>query len=453
MIFRMQKTLRNATFILALGLVLPLLQGCGSDEPVTPPTQPETPETQPAPPAPQAAVETSTRTLVPAEPNPDAANAAQARDAVNAIMANIQGLDSLSFDLDLHLLSDLADRQLVNEMKVSIALRGNTEAHVEAEERGNRVDLYSDGRTQIAHFVNKKQYMELPAPRSRAEIIGALSARLMREGSLWLGRFLDGQENVVSTAVRLEDKGEAEIDGETFRRIHLGYPLYDLDMYILPDAPQIRRFVIELDRGMPELPAPRDVLGGTVTFDFTNWTVNAPLPDGTFVFVIPEGVTKYEAQERPPPPGADMLGKPAPDFELPLLGGGTFKLSDHKDKVVLIDFFATWCGPCRMGMPVVEDVAKAYEGKDVVFMTVNLKESDAKAEKFLVEVGVDLPVAMDRKGEVQRLYQANTIPRTVILGKDGTLQGIHAGYHPYLKRELKKDIELLLEGKALVEEE
>jgi thiol-disulfide isomerase/thioredoxin len=127
------------------------------------------------------------------------------------------------------------------------------------------------------------------------------------------------------------------------------------------------------------------------------------------------------------------------------------KLSDHKDKdIILLDFFASWCGPCRVAMPVVHEVAEEYKDKGVKLYAVNVREPKDKIQKFLdsAELG-DIPILLDSNGRVAMDYGATSIPRMILIGKDGTVQAIHAGYSPYLKQQLKENLDTLLKGEKL----
>ena len=157
-----------------------------------------------------------------------------------------------------------------------------------------------------------------------------------------------------------------------------------------------------------------------------------------------------EAAKPARPDPAALMGQPAPDFELDLVAGGKVKLSELKDKsVVILDFWATWCPPCRKSLPVVAEVAKSYKEKGVAFYAVNLREDVEKVKKFLEAQKLDLAAALDKDGAVAKSYLVSGIPQTVIVGKDGTVQVVHVGASPDLKERLTKDLDALLAGEKL----
>ncbi len=154
-----------------------------------------------------------------------------------------------------------------------------------------------------------------------------------------------------------------------------------------------------------------------------------------------------KAESRGPHP---LLAKPAPSFKLELLDGGEFDLSQQKDKnIVILDFWATWCGPCRGIMPIMEEVANEYKDKGVILIAVNLRESPQQIHSFLQEQGLHTTVALDKDGAVGNVYKAQYIPQTVIIDKEGIVQAVHVGALPNLKETLKKELNDLLAGKKL----
>src|SRR5690348_12023215 len=98
---------------------------------------------------------------------------------------------------------------------------------------------------------------------------------------------------------------------------------------------------------------------------------------------------------------SDLVGKPAPAIKLDLLDGGKFDLADYKGKnVLIVDFWATWCGPCRAAMPVLMDVAKEYKDKGVLYFAVDLRENPATIKKFLQAQKWNIQVPLDKNGKV-----------------------------------------------------
>ena len=144
-------------------------------------------------------------------------------------------------------------------------------------------------------------------------------------------------------------------------------------------------------------------------------------------------------------PESAMVGKPAPDFKLSLLDGGEIELSALKGKnVVLLDFWATWCGPCRQVMPALDRVSKDYASKGVRYLAVNLREEPDKINAFLKQAGLKLEVPLDKDGKVAGSYNVRGIPTMVIVDKEGIVREVHVGASPNLEVELRKALDQIL---------
>jgi thiol-disulfide isomerase/thioredoxin len=122
-----------------------------------------------------------------------------------------------------------------------------------------------------------------------------------------------------------------------------------------------------------------------------------------------------------------LVGKPAPDFELDLCANGKFKLSEHREEILVLDFWASWCGPCMNSMPSVNEVVKEFEGKKVTLLAINLEESKEEAVAAMTRLGLQLPVALDIDGEVAGLYEVKGIPQTVVVKKGGEISRVFVG--------------------------
>jgi len=145
-----------------------------------------------------------------------------------------------------------------------------------------------------------------------------------------------------------------------------------------------------------------------------------------------------------------LLGKPAPAFTAGLLDGGTLDLAAHRGKnIVILDFWAIRCPPCRAMLPILQRVAGEYKAKDVVFYTVNREDTPDAIRAFLQSLELTLTVALNPNADVGRLYKVNYIPQTVIIGKDGTIQAVHVGMIPNGEQQLRKELDTLIAGGKL----
>jgi len=144
-----------------------------------------------------------------------------------------------------------------------------------------------------------------------------------------------------------------------------------------------------------------------------------------------------------------LLGQPAPDFALQTASGESVKLADLRGKVVLLDFWASWCGPCMLAMPEMEKIHQKFAGKPVMVIGMNQQDDAATVEETMKERELTFTQLLDVDGSVGESFGANAIPHTVLIDAEGRIQKIHQGYADTLADDLSGDIEKLLRGEAL----
>jgi len=117
------------------------------------------------------------------------------------------------------------------------------------------------------------------------------------------------------------------------------------------------------------------------------------------------------------------VGSKAPDFCLKDLSGQEYSLSELRGKPVLLNFWATWCGPCRGEMPYLEEIYREWSGKGLTLFAVNIGESSSQARGYLQTYGMSLPVLLDSAQTVAKRYNITGIPTTFFIDKNGIIQG------------------------------
>lgn len=120
------------------------------------------------------------------------------------------------------------------------------------------------------------------------------------------------------------------------------------------------------------------------------------------------------------------VGALAPDFTATLMDGSSFSLSEQQGKAVLLNFWATWCGPCVGELPAFPRLTEAY-GDRLSLLAVNCGEDSETVTRFLAETGYTFPVALDPEGEIGALYPTDGIPYTLIIAPDGKISAIQIG--------------------------
>ena len=139
----------------------------------------------------------------------------------------------------------------------------------------------------------------------------------------------------------------------------------------------------------------------------------------------------------------DLSGA-APDFTLPLAGKKKLKLSQLQGNVVMINFWASWCGPCREEMPLIEDLFQKYKKLGFVVYGVNVDANPQDAQALLKESGVSFPVGYDTKNKVSQLYTVDSMPSTVMVDRKGNMRFLHRGYKPGYEKDYEKQIRQLI---------
>ena len=158
-------------------------------------------------------------------------------------------------------------------------------------------------------------------------------------------------------------------------------------------------------------------------------------------------LTAKAQNNRPTPEQATIVkdGQKAPNFEVQMFDGSTVKLADLKGKVVLLNFWATWCPPCRAELARVQkEIIDRFEGKPFVFLPVSRGENRATVAAFREKMGYTFPMGLDTDGRVYAEYAETYIPRNFLIGKDGKVVKASVGYDEAEFAELIKEIEKLL---------
>lgn len=126
------------------------------------------------------------------------------------------------------------------------------------------------------------------------------------------------------------------------------------------------------------------------------------------------------------------------------MGSDNVRLSEHLGQVVLINFWATWCGPCRQEMPLLDVLYQKYHRAGFVLLGVNLDEERRDAAEMAQTLKVSYPILFDERKEVSRAYQVGSMPLTVLIDREGVVRYVSEGYKPgYEKRYTEKLRELL----------
>jgi thiol-disulfide isomerase/thioredoxin len=300
--------------------------------------------------------------------------------------------------------------------------------------------MVSDGRQTVTYDAQLGQYV-----RRRGNTDSLVASTPWRGvGSSLIARFAAIEEGA-SGAKRLTD--EAVVLGGSNRDcivLELSYPPP-------PQAPtteMLRTFWIDKQthlvlrqRSIMKADVPQ--LGGKIEQEenasFQRASLEPTLPESLWVFRPPKG-SREVAQFTQPESGSEFAGKPAIDFTLRDLAGARHTLKGLRGKTVLLDFWATWCGPCRITMPQVAKIHDEYKNRGVEVMSINVGEPAEKASAYVKKNGYRFTTLLDLDRAVSTRYQVSGIPTLVVINRAGTVSDYLVGVHDAvaLRAALKK---------------
>jgi len=372
--------------------------------------------------------------------------------------------------------SDEAAKKLAGTMEHAVRVeRPNRLAVVLTGDQPGTGTVISDGETLVIHQrQNEAKRNEPPKYANRYESSTAPATLAELVDNPYLRTMLSvGGADIVTKALLAEDPaavmlegvqeisvvGAEEIDGRPCTHLAAKTESGNWDLWVASgDEPVPVKFVPAI--GQLFFGGRNVDLSSTVTFD--QWRFDPGFESADFAFVPGEGegwqkvdsLSAFADQAR----RERLAGRPSlhatvgfPGTPVSLVGvdGSRFDASSQKEKIVVLDFWATWCGPCRVSLPIVARVCKEYADKGVVFRAVNLKEDAETIRSFLQTEPIDAPVVMDPDGAAAAAYRVEAIPHTVIIGRDGVVQAVHVGASEGMEAKLRKNLDALLEGKSL----
>jgi len=183
--------------------------------------------------------------------------------------------------------------------------------------------------------------------------------------------------------------------------------------------------------------------------------MNRGIQVSTILLVAVLAGCSQEAEVEPTPSETILVdvGDTAPGFELTTLAGETFNLEAHRGKVVLVNFFATWCPPCREELPYLEkQIFQAFKPEKLAVLVIGREENDEIIQPFVDKHGYTVPFAGDPEMVAYSQYATRFIPRNFVIGPDGTVLYQSQGYEPQEFQEMVKLIEEAVAGLDAVED-
>ena len=289
---------------------------------------------------------------------------------------------------------------------------------VDAETKAVDTVYASDGVAQVEYRKSRGHYTKTDAPGKIADMDSrtlALSVLADFYGRAAFSKFQKPQEAPPGLYVIQSSEQDGSFQVETL----------SVDTKTgLPSS-------VAFTRGGPTDATQTPSLTGLEGISFTDWKLDAPIDDSRFAYTPPADAKLYVA------PKLLADGAEAPDFTAHDKEGKPVRLSDYKGKVVVLDFWATWCGPCQMSLPHTTKVAKQDADKDVVVLAVNVWDTPKAFQAWLPKhpqydtLNFAIDPGEDRdKGIASGLYGVSGIPTQYVIGKDGRIVKSIVGYEP-----------------------
>ncbi len=398
---------------------------------------------------------------VAAEPKIDA----QADAILRAFSTYVQGLPRFSCDLTLTMKTASEGMKQEVETTYGFVMEKPNKLALRHKRGMAGNTVVSDGVKIYTCLGMVNRYEEKAAPASLEELFQSAP---MAGNMLFLDNLLrkDVYRSILEGVSEMTLAGRETIGGRECNRLTFKQEDFDWEMWITTgEQPAVLLVRTDMSKSMAAMRSDMPGMKSakmTVENRFENWSAGADLPKDAFVFTPPEGAAKVASlfegmdEEAPGTSGeaedpATLIGKQAPAFDLPTLDDGRAAVPDPKltNAVIVLDFWATWCGPCRKALPAVVKATGAFKDKGVVFYAVNEQEQPDRIREFMKKNGVACRVALDEEGQVGNLYKVRGIPQTVLIGRDGTVQAVHVGLEPDLETALTRELAALVEGKPL----
>ena len=375
-------------------------------------------------------------------------------DKVSTFYSKLKGFSGeLAIDTDIKLTS--GNPPLINLSAIfDISLKRPNKLAIVQTHGAPVLDLHSDGKVMTIYSGELNKYLVLDVPDTARQELhdpafrgglgclkdSALETLVADKPQHW------SSFSAVTDNTEVAFMGEDNIDGTPVDRLRIKAEQFVEFIYVERGSEPWLRQVTTFDTNVAHLPLPGNgpkLISLTSHTRYKHWSAGVP-GENKFKFEAPSGAAKVDSF-RPEQPPSPLVGKPEMDFDGELLVGKPIKLHQFKGKkVVMLDFWAVWCGPCRAALPLVSQVANDFKKKGVVLFTVNEQDEPGKVQKFLTDNNLNVDVILDHKNAIGAQYGANAIPLTIIIDRQGIIRAVHRGYSPEIGMSLTNDLNKIL---------
>ena len=139
-----------------------------------------------------------------------------------------------------------------------------------------------------------------------------------------------------------------------------------------------------------------------------------------------------------------LTARPAPTVTVTSPNGEAYRPTDAKGKVLFVDFWATWCGPCKASFPRIDGLYKQHKDKGLEVVAINEDEERSKVPEFLADTKATFPIAFDKDGKAAQAFGVQTMPSSFLIDRRGVVRFAHSGYHPEEAAQIEAEMKALL---------
>jgi thiol-disulfide isomerase/thioredoxin/outer membrane lipoprotein-sorting protein len=359
--------------------------------------------------------------------------------------------------------SDLKSLQVSGDVSINLDAAGDKEAKTTSftgtfeapakfrHEMQGDVLLVSNGEKANFFMIDTKKFATFDAPTARTalgDLPGDFTMALtLQNPSILLALLPDPSTGLTNIGDTIEREADVTLDGKSFQALRIKTDGQDVLALVDPQTHLLRQLAVDVKSRLVNKGVP-DVKNAMITINYKTSQKDAAIPADAFAWTPPADAIEVKPGSSAGAVGNEeimaLIGQPAPAFSLKNEQGDTVSLESLKGKVVVLDFWATWCGPCRISLPYLDALNKDLAPKGAKIFAVNCGETLEQAQSYFKSQNLTVPILLDPESNVENAYKISGIPSTIIIGKDGIVKKVFVGFGPGLENEIRAQVEAAL---------